>query len=146
MTKGRDFVKNKKTKKFKITCTSSDHDDTFRKVSGLFDQRCGKSCWDKVWVSKGHNFIKNGRNKNQKPHAHLHMMKRQSIKFQISPMKDVRGVAGHDRMEGWLTGRTHTRTDEDHFYGPSPPTSGDNKSRHTEFAAFILLLLFFNYQ
>ena len=26
---------------------------------------------------------------------------RQSIKFQISPMKDVRGVAGTRRKEGW---------------------------------------------
>ena len=30
--------------------------------------------------------------KKQKPPAHFHMIRRQSIKFQISPMKDVRGV------------------------------------------------------
>ena len=80
--------------KFKITCISSDHDETFSKVSGQFDKRWGRSCGDKVWVSKGHNCVKNGRNKNQKPHAHLHMIRRQSIKFQISPMKDVRRVVG----------------------------------------------------
>ena len=51
--------------------------------------------------------------KNQKPHAHLHMIRRRSIKFQISPMKDVRGVAGtrsDGRTEGRTDGRTHGRT------------------------------------
>ena len=51
-----------------------------------------------------------GGNKNQKPYAHLHMIRRQSIKFQISPMKDVRGVAG-TRSDGRKDGRNVGRTD-----------------------------------
>ena len=101
MAKGHNFVKNKKKKKkIRITCTSSDHDETFSKVSSQFDKRCGRSCGDKVLVSKGHNFVKNRRNKTRKPHAHLHTIRRQSIKFQVSPMKDVRGVGGQDRTDG----------------------------------------------
>ena len=38
------------------------------------------------------------------------MIKRQSIKFQISPMKDVRGVAG-TRSDGRKDGRNVGRTD-----------------------------------
>ena len=57
---------------------------------------------------QGRNFVKNGRNKNQKPHAYLHMIRRQSIKFQISPMKDVRGVAG-TRLDGRKDGMTDGR-------------------------------------
>ena len=60
--------------------------------------------------------------KNQKPHAHLHMIKRQTIKFQISPTKDVRGVAG-TRSDG----RTHTQMEEGHFYSLPPLTLGDTK-------------------
>ena len=54
-------------------------------------------------------------NKNQKPHAHLHMITRQSIKFQISPMKDLRGVAGtrSDRKtDGMMDGQNDGRTDK----------------------------------
>ena len=59
---------------------------------------------------QGHNFVKNGRNKNQKPHAHFHMIRRQSMKFQTSPMKDVRRVA-RTRSDGRKYGRTDRRTD-----------------------------------
>ena len=76
---------------------------------------------------------KKGRNINQKPDAHLYMIRRQTIKVQISPMKDVRGVAGtrsDGRIDGRTDGRTHGRT-----HGrtrvisivPPPPTSGDKK-------------------
>ena len=54
------------------------------------------------------------------------MIRRKSIKFQISPMKDVRGAAG-TRWDGWTEGPTRTRMDEGHFYSPPPPTSGDKK-------------------
>ena len=61
------------------------------------------------------------------------MIRRQSIKFQISPMNDVRGVAGtrsdgrkDGRKDGLTDGRMHKRTDEGHFYSLPPPTSGDN--------------------
>ena len=65
------------------------------------------------------------------------MIRRQSIKFQISPMKDIRGVVGtrsderkdiqkDGRNDGWTDGRMHTRTDKGHFYSPPLPTSGDN--------------------
>ena len=64
--------------------------------------------------------------KNQKPHEHLHMIRRQSIKFRISPMKDLRGVTGKDLKDGQNDGRC-TETDEGHFYSPPPPTSGDNE-------------------
>ena len=52
------------------------------------------------------------------------MIRRQSIKFQISLIKDVRGVAG-TRSDGWTDGRMHTQTGEGHFYSRPPPTSGD---------------------
>ena len=55
----------------------------------------------------------NGRNKYEKPQAHFHMIRGQSIKFLISPMKDVRGVAEKDwtdrRTDGMNDGRTHRR-------------------------------------
>ena len=58
-------------------------------------------------------------------------------------MKDVRGVAGtrsHGRKggqnDGWTDGRTHTRTDEAHFYSPPPPASSDKKQNLTH-ASFI---------
>ena len=58
------------------------------------------------------------------------MIRRQSIKFQIIPMKDVRGVTG-TRSDGRnvrrTDGRTYTRTDEGHFYSPPPPTSVDKE-------------------
>ena len=91
MTQGHNFIKNKRTKNSK---SHADHDETVSKVSGQFDKRCGRSCVDKARVSKDHNLVKNGRNKNQKSHAYLQMIRRQSIKFQISLMKDVGGVAG----------------------------------------------------
>ena len=84
-------------------CTSSDHDETFSKVSSQLDKRCGRSCGDKVRGSKGQN-------KNQKPHAHLHMIRRLSIKFQISHMKDVRGVAGLEGTDGRTDEVTDRRT------------------------------------
>ena len=43
-------------------------------------------------------------------------------------MKDVRGVAvtrANERKDGRTDRRTHTRTDEGHFYSPPPPMSGD---------------------
>ena len=43
----------------------------------------------------------------QKPDAHLHMIRRQSIKIQISQTKDVRGVVG-TRLDGQMD--THGRT------------------------------------
>ena len=105
MTNDQNFVKNEKTKISK----SHAHFQIMMKHSAKFQvnsikHTCGRSCRDKVQVSKGHNFFKNGQNKNQKPYAHLHMI-RQSIKFQISPMKDVRGVAG-TRSDGRKEGRT----------------------------------------
>ena len=82
----------------------------------------------------GYNSVKNGRIKIIKPYAHLHIIGRKSTKFQVNPTKDFGGVA-ETRSLGWTAGRmdirmdgiTHTWTDEDHFYSPSPPTSGDNK-------------------
>ena len=62
--------------------------------------------------------------KKLKPYAHLHMIRRQSMKFQISPIKDIRGVAGKDWTYGRNDGMTdrqtdgRTQTDEGHFYSP----------------------------
>ena len=53
---------------------------------------------------------KKKKKKNKKPHAHLHIRRRQSIKSQISPMKDVRGVAG-TRSDGRKDGRKDGRND-----------------------------------
>ena len=73
--------------------------------------------------------------KKRKPHAHFHMIGRQSIKFQISPMKDVRIVAGKDWTDGRADGRTDGMTDGRIHRQiiiismpppPPPPTSGDN--------------------
>ena len=61
--------------------------------------------------------------KKQKPPANFHMMRRQSIKFQISPMKDVRGVVVVEK-----DGQMHTQTDEGHFYSPPLPMLGENES------------------
>ena len=47
----------------------------------------------KVYVSMGDNSIKNSRIKILKSHAHHHIIRRKSTKFQINPMKDVGGVA-----------------------------------------------------
>ena len=61
------------------------------------------------------------------------MIRRQSIKFQISPMKDVRGVVvvGKDwtdrKTDGMKDGQMHTQTDEGHFYSPALPISGENE-------------------
>ena len=61
------------------------------------------------------------------------MIRKRSIKFQISAKKDARGTAEtrsaewkDGRNDGRTHGRTPTRTDECHFYNPPPPTSGDN--------------------
>ena len=73
----------------------------------------------------GDNCIKNSRIKILKSHTHLLIIGRQFTKFQVNPMKDVRGVAetrSHGRTAGRTVGRTdgitHTWTDEGHFYSP----------------------------
>ena len=40
----------------------------------------------------GDNSVKNSRIKTLKPHAQLHIIGRKSSKFQMNPMKDVKGV------------------------------------------------------
>ena len=40
----------------------------------------------------GDNSVKNSRIKILKPHAHLHIIGRKSTKFQMNPIKDVRGM------------------------------------------------------
>ena len=114
---------------------------------------------DKVQVSKDHNSTKNGRNKNEKPHAHLHTIRSRSTKFQINPMKDVGGVAGtRFRTDRRKDERMHTRTDKCHFYSPlrlgrvtktgSPLSSSrylTSKTFFFFFFFFFLLLLLFSY-
>ena len=59
----------------------------------------------KVKVTMGDNSIKNSRIKILKPHAHLHIIGRKSIKFQVISMKDVGGLVetrSFGRMEGWM--------------------------------------------
>ena len=77
--------------------------------------------------------------KKQTPPVHFHMIRRQSIKFQISPVKDVRGVVVVEKdrtdrkMDGMKDGQMHTQTDEGHFYSSPLPMSGENEqvpSRH----------------
>ena len=61
------------------------------------------------------------------------MIRRQSIKFQISPMKDVRGVVVVEKdwtdrkTDGMRDGQMHTQTDEGHFYSPPLSMSGENE-------------------
>ena len=72
------------------------------------------------------------KSKFQKPHAHLHIIGRKSMRFQVNPMKDVEGVA-ETRSLGWTAGQmerqtdgiAHTRMDKGHFCSPPLPTSGD---------------------
>ena len=109
MAKGHNFVKNMTIKNPKS------HAHLQVKFSNQFDQICGRSCGNKVEVSMGHNSRKNGQNKNQNPHTYLHIIRKQSIKFQFNPTKDVRGVAG---TRVWKDVRVHTWTDEGHFYSP----------------------------
>ena len=54
----------------------------------------------------GDNSVKNCQIKILKPHAYLHIIERKSTKFQVNPMKDVRGVA-----ETRSLGRTDGRSD-----------------------------------
>ena len=84
----------------------------------------------------GDNSDKNSRIKILKPHAHLHIIARKSTKFQVNPMKDVRGVAETrslgrtaGRTEGQTDGRNNAHTDgRGHFYSPPPPMSGDKEA------------------
>ena len=46
----------------------------------------------KANVSMGNNSVKNRSIKNPKPHAHLHIIERESTKFQMNLMKDITGV------------------------------------------------------
>ena len=73
--------------------------------------------------------MKNGRKKKQKPPAHFHTIRRQSIKFQISPMKDVRRVVvvEKDWTDRKTDGQMHKQTDEGHYYSPPLPMSGENE-------------------
>ena len=45
-------------------------------------------------MTKGHNFVKNKKTKTSKSHAHLQIMMKHSLKFQVDSIKDVAGVAG----------------------------------------------------
>ena len=61
------------------------------------------------------------------------MIRRQSIKFQISP-KDVRGVVVVEKdwtdrkTDGMKDGQMHTtQTDEGHFFSPPLPMSDENE-------------------
>ena len=73
--------------------------------------------------------------KNQKPHAHLHMIRKQSIKFQISQMKDVKRTWGQDRKGERNDGPV--RLSDAHtdgrllFLSPPPPTSGVEKDMNS---------------
>ena len=54
---------------------------------------------------------KNGQNKNQKPHAHLQNIIKQSTKFQINPTKEVGGVVKTSFQKDRRKDRgTHGRT------------------------------------
>ena len=46
-----------------------------------------------VYVTMGNNSVKNSSIKNSKTHAHLHIIGRESIEYQMNPMKNVEGVA-----------------------------------------------------
>ena len=43
---------------------------------------------------KGHNFVKNKKNKNSKSKENLQIMMKHSAEFQVNSIKDVAGVAG----------------------------------------------------
>ena len=61
----------------------------------------------------GDNSIKNSRIKILKAHTRILIIGRQFTKFQVNPMKDVRGVAetrSHGRTAGRTVGRTDGRT------------------------------------
>ena len=127
MTKGHNFVKNKKTKNSKKH-SAKFQVNSIKDVAGVAGTRYESA--------RAITSSKNAETKNQKPHAHLHMIRRKSIKFQICPMKDIRGVEGTRsegqkgrRNEGQTDGRMHTGTDRGHFYSLPLPMLGDKNGR-----------------
>ena len=91
--------------------TSSDHDETFCSISNQFDQRCGRSCRDKVGVSKGHNSIKNDQKQKSKTTC-ISLYHKQTI-CKISNQSDERCLrsCGEKISDGGRTdGCTHERT------------------------------------
>ena len=70
------------------------------------------------------------KNKNQKPHAHLHKKAICKISNKSDEIREGSCGARSDgrkngRNDGRTDRRTHTWTDKGHFFSPPPPTSGD---------------------
>ena len=71
-----------KIRQLKLQYHSHAHFQIMMKHSAKFQvnrKRCDRSCGDKIRVSKDRNSIKNGRIKNLKPYAHLHILRMQAI-------------------------------------------------------------------
>ena len=61
-------------------------------VEGVAETRLWLAKCKSAWAIT----VKNSRIKIQKPHAHLHIIRRRSSNFQVNLMKDVGGVAESD--------------------------------------------------
>ena len=69
----------------------------------------------------GNNSVRDGQIKIPKPNAHFPIIGRKSTKFQINPIKDVRGVAEtRSRTDGRMDGRNNAHMVKGHFYSPPP--------------------------
>ena len=101
MTKGHNFVKNKKT----INSKSHAHLQIMMKHSAKFQVNLIKDvagvAGTRYESARAITLSKMAETKNQEPHAYLHMIRSQSIKFQISRMKVMRGVVG-TRSDRWM--------------------------------------------
>ena len=64
--------------------------NTMKDVEGVEETRFQTY---KAYFSMGNNSVKKSSIKNHKPYAHLHIIGRQSTKFQMNPINDVGGDA-----------------------------------------------------
>ena len=114
MIKGYNFVKHKTTKNAK----SHAHLQIMMKHSAEFQVNLIKDVagvagtrYELARTITSSKMVKT-KIRNQKSHAHLHMIRRQSKKFQISPIKDIRscGTRSDGRKDGQTDRRTHVGT------------------------------------
>ena len=125
MTKGHGFVKNMTIKNPK----SHAHLQIMAKHSAKFQFNSIKDVARVAGTRmESERAVTPQKTTETKIKNHMHnIIRKQCTKFQINPTKDVGGVAGtRFWKDGQTEGRTHTRTNEGHFYSPPPPPSGDN--------------------
>ena len=129
MTKGHNFVKNKKTKNSKLHAhlqimtkhLAKFQVNSIQDVAGVPATRYESArpiTSSKMAETKIRTICTSSYEKKA-----IYIISNQSDKRCKRSCGDKIG-----RTEGMTDGRTHTRTDEGHFYCPPPPTSGDSKT------------------